>query len=118
MTLLYSIAQLEKGESELEMEIQKNDRIKSLINHLEQKFGVDKFLIKDFWDSDLEAIGFANASETKLVYVSAHEEHNDFYVALESGDINTSEYTPDNEYNNIDLTNLELIFAKHLNLAV
>ena len=100
------------------MEFQKNDRIKSLINHLERKFGVNRFLIKDFWNSDYEAIGFANASETKLVYVSAQEEHNDFYVALESGDINTSEYTPDNEYNHMDLTNLELIFVKHLGLAI
>ena len=96
------------------MEIQKNDRIKSLINHLEQKFGVDKFLIKDFWDADLDAIGFANTAETKLIYISAHSEQDDFYVALESGAINTSEYHPVFERNEITLEELESIFKEHL----
>ena len=100
------------------MKFLKNDRINTLIDHLEGKFGANRFLIKDFWDSDLGAIGFTNVSESKLVYISAQVGQNDFYVALEMGEVNTNEYTPGNEFSNIDLTRLELIFANHLDLSV
>ncbi len=96
------------------MKIQKNDRIRSLISHLEKNFGSNNMIIKDFWDSDPEAIGFSNTSETKLVYVSAYEDDNDFFVALESGEINTSEYQPVFERNEVTLEELESIFREHL----
>ena len=99
------------------MEIQKNHRIKSLINHLERKFGSDSFVIKDFWGSDGEAIGFSNPEESRLLYVSAYEGQTEYYVALEQGNINTSEYTPVSEHNDIQLNELEQIFSEYLKIG-
>ena len=100
------------------MEIQKSDRIKSLIDHFEKKFGSNNFLIKDFWDSDREAIGLSNVSESKLIYISAVDNEIDYFASLEEGKINSSEYTPVGEHHDIDLEALDLIFAKHLELTI
>ena len=96
--------------------MQKNDRIKSLISHLEKKFGSKSFIVKDFWGSDQDAIGLSNISESKLIYISAFIDQDNYYVALEKGRINASEYIPLNDFCDVSLEELEFIFAKHLDL--
>jgi hypothetical protein len=100
------------------MEIQKNERINALIDHFGKKFGSNNFLIKDFWYSDQEAIGISNLSESRLIYISAFDGQTDYFVSLEEGKINSSEYTPVVEYNDVDSDELDLIFAKHLDLTI
>ena len=38
-------------------DLNKDEKIKLTVKYLADKFGTDKFKIKDHWDADLQAIG-------------------------------------------------------------
>ncbi len=63
--------------------IDKNERIKFVVNYLVDKFGDKNFKLKDHWDGDLNAIGLADNEGKYLIYISSWGE-NDFYVSLEN----------------------------------
>ena len=48
----------------------KHRSIEVLIDYLFQKYGKDKLLIRDYWDSDEYAIGIVDQSEKYLIYIS------------------------------------------------
>ncbi|BDD05740.1 hypothetical protein HNQ88_003445 [Aureibacter tunicatorum] len=47
----------------------KSWKILNLINYLDFKFA-SHFKVKDFWEADLETIGFLNLDDSKMIYVS------------------------------------------------
>jgi hypothetical protein len=97
-------------------ELNKNDRIKSTVKHLADKFGENNFKVKDYWDGDLKAIGLTDNEEKYLIYFSTYGE-NRFYVALENlTTVNDLPYEPVGDFDNLDLKGLEEIFVQHLRL--
>lgn len=97
-------------------QLNKDDKIKSVVRHLADKFGENKFKIMDYWDGDLNAIGLMDNEEKHLVYISTNGDK-DFYVSLEN--LKTSDdypYEPAGDLNNIKIDELEKVFARHLGL--
>ena len=100
-------------------DLNKDDTIKLAVEHLADKFGIDKFKIKDYWNADLQAIGLTDVSEKYLIYFSTYgKTKNDFYVSLE--DLNEKgndhPYEPAGHFERVDLEGLENLFIKHLRL--
>lgn len=60
-------------------QLNKDDKIKSVVRHLADKFGEDKFKIMDHWDGDLNAIGLVDNEEKSLVYISTYG-GNDYFI--------------------------------------
>ncbi|WP_028980903.1 hypothetical protein [Sporocytophaga myxococcoides] len=84
-------------------ELSKDNKIKSIVRHLSDKFGGQNFKIKDYWDGDLCAIGMTDNEEKYLIYVSVFGD-NDFYVSLEnlrSEDDSDSPYEPAGDFNDV-----------------
>lgn len=97
-------------------QLNKDDKIKSVVRHLADKFGENKFKIMDYWDGDLNAIGLMDNEEKHLIYISTNGDK-DFYVSLENS--KTSDdypYEPAGDLNNIKIDELEKVFARHLGL--
>ena len=96
--------------------LNKDDKIKSVVRHMADKFGKDNFKIKDHWDEDLNAIGLADNEEKHLVYISVYGD-NDFYVALENSKATDDyPYEPAGDFNISDIGELERVIARHLGL--
>jgi hypothetical protein len=97
-------------------DINKDERIKFIVNHLVNKFGETSFKLKDHWDGDLNAIGLTDNEEKYLIYISSYGE-SDFYVALENlTDAEELTYEPAGDFDNVDLNGLEKIFIEHLRI--
>jgi|APTNR8051073442_1049403.scaffolds.fasta_scaffold00033_146 hypothetical protein len=98
-------------------ELNKNQKIKSLLRHLEDKFGSNVFKIKDHWDSDLNAIGLTDNSETYLIYISIYEDQDLYFVSLENpAKSEDFPYEPAGEFNDISLRDVENHFKSHLRI--
>ncbi|HYF03405.1 MAG TPA: hypothetical protein VEC36_08510 [Patescibacteria group bacterium] len=99
------------------MKLAKDKTILQLITHLEQKFGKESFVIEDYWDSDLCAIGLSNSQYKFLMYVSSSFKRNGiFHVEIEEI-IKRGEYnfeTPPIVFENIKVTELEEVFKKYI----
>ncbi|HYI78680.1 MAG TPA: hypothetical protein VEW65_13750 [Chryseolinea sp.] len=97
-------------------DINKDERIKLIVNHLVDKFGETSFKLKDHWDQDLNAIGLADNEDRYLIYISSYGENN-FYVSLEKRNEESEvPYEPAGDFDNVDLEELEKIFVKHLRI--
>jgi hypothetical protein len=97
-------------------DLDKDQKIKSTVKHLAEKFGDDKFKIKDHWDGDRCAIGLADKQGKYLVYICTYG-RKDFYVSLEDlSTVDDLRYEPVREFDNVDLDELEKIFIQHLRL--
>ena len=97
-------------------DINKDERIKFIVNHLVNKFGETSFKLKNQWDGDLNAIGLTDNEEKYLIYISSYGE-NGFYVSLENlTDGEELPYEPAGDFDNIDLHGLEKIFIEHLRI--
>ena len=97
-------------------DINKDERIKFIVNYLVDKFGESSFKLKDHWDADLTAIGLTDNEEKYLIYISSYGE-NDFYVSLENlTDGDERPYEPAGDFDNVDLMGLEKIFIEHLRI--
>ncbi len=97
-------------------QLNKDDKIKSVVRHLADKFGEDKFKIMDHWDGDLNAIGLVDNEEKHLVYISAYGD-NDYFVSLENSKTTDDyPYEPAGDFNNINIQELEKVFARHSGL--
>jgi len=97
-------------------QLNKYDKIKSVVRHLADKFGENKFKIMDHWDGDLNAIGLVDNEEKHLVYISTYGD-NEYFVSLENS--KTSDdfpYEPSGDFNNVNIEELEKVFARHLGL--
>ncbi|MEH0157101.1 hypothetical protein V6R21_23470 [Limibacter armeniacum] len=89
------------------------------MKYFADKFGTDKFKIKDHWDADLHSIGLTDFSEKNLIYFSSYgKTDNVFYVALENPpqDNNGHPYTPAGDFDQVDLKGLEDLFIRHLRI--
>ena len=96
--------------------LNKDQRIKSTVRYLADKYGSNNFKIKDHWDADLSAIGLTDNEEKYLVYIRIYND-NCFYVALENlKTIGELPYEPVGDFNDLDLKELEKIFTQHLRL--
>jgi hypothetical protein len=99
-------------------DLNKDEKIKSTIKHLIDKFGIGNFKIKDYWDGDLCSIGFTDNKEKYLIYFSTYG-GNSFFVSLENlrseGDLDFP-YEPAGDFNNVNLEELEKLFVRHLRL--
>lgn len=100
------------------MKLEKSERIRSLIKHLQQSFGPDSFKIKDFWEGDLEAIGLSNLEETRLIYLSTLHLPKGYYISLESGSINTDKFETEGCHENTSREKARSLFAEHLEIKV
>ena len=96
--------------------LDKDEKIKTVVNHLARRFGEEAFKIQDHWDADLVAIGLVDREEKYLVYISAYADDG-YFVALENliplGDF---PYEPAGDFDNMDLEEVEKVFAQHLRL--
>ncbi len=100
-------------------ELTKDDKVKLTIKHLADKYGEDKFVIKDYWVADLLSIGLADTSEKCLIYFSVYEkDQHEFYVSLEN--LNKEDdglpYEPAGDFDQVSLERLEHLFLKHLRI--
>jgi hypothetical protein len=97
-------------------QLNKDERIKATVKHLADKFGQNKFKVKDHWDEDLNAIGLTDNDEKYLVYISTYGD-NDFYVSLENSKASDDyPYEPAGDFDNLNIEGLEKTFAQHLRL--
>lgn len=48
----------------------KNITIKNIVQHLQNKFGVDNIIVKDYWEADNCAIGLTDKTCELIVYIS------------------------------------------------
>jgi hypothetical protein len=99
--------------------LHKDEKIKALVDHLEAKYGADNFKIRDFWDGDDAVIGFIDKSEKYLVYVSTFGLGGSrYFVELENLiKDNEAPYVSAGEFEDIELVELEKIFAEHLRIS-
>ena len=97
-------------------QLNKDERVKSTVKHLANKFGENNFKIRDYWDGDLCAIGLTDKEEKYLVYFSTYGDKG-FYVSLENSKSSDDlPYEPIGDFHQLDLEGLEKIFKKHLRL--
>jgi hypothetical protein len=97
-------------------QLNKNEKIKSLVRLLAKKYGEENFRIKDFWEADLCAIGLSDMEEKHLVYFSTYNEKG-IYVSLEN--LKTSNdlpYETVGDSENLDEAEWEKIVVQHLRL--
>ena len=99
------------------MKLVKVKTILNLITHLEQKFGNDSFVIEDYWEADLCAIGISNSTGKFLIYISScNKVEGIFYVEIEEilkrGEYNLE--TPPIVFENLKLQELEEVFKKYI----
>lgn len=96
--------------------LNKDEKIKSTVKYLTEKFGVENFKIKDYWDADLCAIGLTDNEEKYLIYISTYND-NGFYVSLENlRSDDDHPYETAGDINNLSLEELEKIVIQHLRL--
>jgi hypothetical protein len=62
--------------------LNKDKKLISLIKYLINKYGEENFKIKDYWDSDLFAIGLSDKTDKYLIYVAVYDDH--YYASLEN----------------------------------
>jgi hypothetical protein len=94
----------------------KSQRIIDIVEYLQTKYGASNILIKHHWDSDENAIGLTDKTEKFLAYISTISENdNGFYLALENPPLDEGfPYSPVGDFDNINLTKLEELVTKHL----
>ncbi len=64
--------------------MEKDESIIELIAEINKEISENKYLLKDFWDGDLCAIGFSDLNEEILIYVSTFQrEKGHYYVEIE-----------------------------------
>ncbi|MGE5107681.1 MAG: hypothetical protein ACM3H8_09060, partial [Sphingobacteriales bacterium] len=60
----------------------KDQTIKNIVDHLQNKFGSSNILIQDYWEEDNFAIGLTDKTKKFLTYISTFGlESNKFYIA-------------------------------------
>jgi len=96
----------------------KDNSIKDIVKHLQEKFGVDNIVVKDHWDADNFAIGLTNKDDKNLVYISTYKKkNNEFFVELESlAESENEEYKNCGNFDNINIESVGEIVRTHLSL--
>jgi hypothetical protein len=101
--------------------LDKDKTIKLIVKHLADKFGADKFKIKDYWEGDLAAIGLSDVSEKYLIYISTYgKSRNNYFVALEELHTEGTDapYKAIGDFDEVSLDRLEDLFLSHLRIEV
>jgi hypothetical protein len=94
--------------------LNKDKSIIHLIDHLDSRFGFDKFIINDFWNADLCAIGLSDPQKAALIYISTYNRKDGLYfVSIE--DIKDPTVSTEKS-ENVEIEELEIIISKHLKL--
>lgn len=97
-------------------QLNKDEKVKSLVRLLADKYGDENFKVKDFWEADLCAIGLSDMEEQHLVYFSTYDETG-IHISLEN--LKTSNdlpYEAVGDFKNLDEAEWEKIVVQHLRL--
>ncbi|WP_196889832.1 hypothetical protein [Aureivirga sp. CE67] len=96
--------------------MEKDETILELIAEINKEFDENKYLLKDFWEGDLCAIGFSDLNEEILIYVSTWEkEKGCFYIEIEkSNKDNPEKYRVLDRKENVEFKELKSIFRSYL----
>lgn len=99
--------------------LNKSRKILFIIDYFQSKYGAANIVVNDHWDADKEAIGLTDKTCKFLAYIStSSDKGNDYYIALENPPVdNDLPYSTAGEFDNLSLTELETILAKHLKLT-
>lgn len=93
----------------------KDIQLRQTIEYLLEKHK-NKIVIKDFWDADLCAIGLCDLLETRLIYISTFNLHeNKFNIVLENLDKDAKPLNG-KEFKEITFDRLEEIIRNHLRI--
>lgn len=94
--------------------LNKDKSIIHLIDHLENRFGVGTFIINDFWDADLCAIGLSDLHKEALIYISTYGKRDgQYYISIE--DIDNPTFS-NSQLVNVEIKEIEKRIAKYLKL--
>jgi hypothetical protein len=94
--------------------LKKDKDLRRIVDLLMNKYS-DRILIKDFWNTDLCAIGLCDKSEKHLIYISTFGLPIDrFNIVLENLSANDENTMIVGEFNDITFDKLENILKKHL----
>lgn len=92
----------------------KDKSIIQLIAHLENRFGLGKFVINDYWDADLCAIGLSDPQKKFLIYISTcGKKKGQYYISIEDIDDPTISNI---KSENMEIKDLEIEIANHLKI--
>lgn len=92
--------------------LNKDKSIIQLIHHLENRFGFGKFIINDFWDGDLCAIGLSDPHKKALIYISTYaKREGQYYISVEDID---NPALSNIKSENAEIKELEIIIAEYL----
>jgi len=108
---------VDQKESQVSKSLQYKDKsIVSVVNHLSDKFGKESFVINDFWDADLCAIGLIDKKKKYLFYISTFlKKSGVYFVSCENILIaDRREHGVSGNYRNIDIKKLDYLFIKHM----
>lgn len=96
----------------------KDKRIKDIVKHLQNKFGLDSIVVKDYWDADNCAIGLTNREGQYIVYISTWKKKDDeYFVSLDSpSEDEAEEYIESGDFDNVRIEKVEEIVRTHLSL--
>ena len=95
------------------LKLNKDLSILNLLLYLGNRFGVDKFIINDYWDADLCSIGLSDPQKKVIIYISTYnKKKGQYYISIENNDDSSILIE---ESDNIGVTELEARFGKHIN---
>ena len=101
------------------MNIEKLNKDKSIIHliaHLKSRFGLEKFVLNDFWDADLFAIGISDPQKEILIYISTYgKKKGEYFISIEDIDNPTS---PIDLSEKVKMKKLEMKIAKYLKIEI
>lgn len=98
--------------------LQKDVTIIAMLRQLGNRLGIDKFVLNDYWDIDLCAIGISDFNKRFLVYISTYDlEEGQYYVELENlNHENETNYETVGKYKDVDILELEKLTISHLRI--
>ena len=98
--------------------LDKSKRIVDTVVFLQDKYGYTNVVVKDHWNDDRNAIGLTEKTGKYLVYISTvNDKEDNYFVSLENPPTDDEmPYSSAGDFDNLNLTELENILIRHLQL--